>query len=201
MPKGPRAGVFSIDGEAQNSRYVLCASSLFAYVVESWAPCARRTVVLCVDGQADVAALVRGAASSSEVGDVLIGSLGDASARIDTHWRAEYVHTKSNTADERSRRFEGPARGRCSRVSGALPKSFTRDAESWISIRKYPTCVTNAKRPIPQYRPIGILTREFMVKVMFLFTFLADFACFAAYLGFLGKKIPDKMIRRNGGIC
>ena len=58
-----------------------------------------RTVVICVDNQSAVSAMTRGS-SDSELGEAIANAFWIPASRANARWRAEYVRTTANLADE-----------------------------------------------------------------------------------------------------
>ena len=95
------------EGESPIFLYELCAAVLMVYIENGWGNTKPRTCVLCVDNQADVAALVKGR-STSDLAGVLANLFWDAASRGNTRRRIEYVRAKSNSADDPSRQCALP---------------------------------------------------------------------------------------------
>ena len=82
LPELLRTMATQAEGESPIHLYELRASILLAHIVLSWGEASNRTVVLCVDNQAAVAAQIKGA-SACEFGGVLVTAFRNADARPD----------------------------------------------------------------------------------------------------------------------
>ena len=117
--------------------YELCAAILVAFCALDW-PRTARTCVLCIDNQAVVATLVKGS-SSSQLGSLLANLFWTIAARCTTTWWIEYVHTKSNTADQPSGWCDKTERGQCTSPTRNVPAAFAETFSNWLTLHREAT--------------------------------------------------------------
>ena len=130
--------VCSLPGESPIFLYELCAAILVVCCSFDWPDAANRTCVLCVDNEAAVATLVKGS-SSSPVGAILANLFWTLATRGSILRWIEYVHTKSNGADQPSRRCDALPRKHCSVATTNLPATSKHCFSSWETLHREAT--------------------------------------------------------------
>ena len=131
-------------GELPIFAFELCAAILMVCISLDWPRHQHRTCVLCVDNKAAVAALVKGN-PTSKLGSLLTALFWNLATRGTTTWWAEYVHTKSNHADQPSRNCSASHERMCNLSNGQFPDTFRRVFKSWDALRKESTTVQQMK--------------------------------------------------------
>ena len=106
--------VNELPGESPISICELYAAILTARLALDWPRDKQRNGFLCVDNQADVAALVNGSPSSN-LGTTMASLFWNLAAMGSTIWWIEYVHAKSNDFDAPSRRYTSSFESECNR--------------------------------------------------------------------------------------
>ena len=125
-------------GESPIFVFELCASILMVCISLSWPRDQHRTRVLCVDNKAAVAALVKGN-STSKIGSLLTTLFRNLADRGTATWRVEYVHTKSNRADQPSRNCSADHERKCTPSNGQCLQTSLCTFKSWGALRKAAT--------------------------------------------------------------
>ena len=128
-----------LPGESPIFIYELCAAVLLAYCAREWRGISR-TCVVCIDNKAAVATLVKGS-STSPIGTLLANLFWTVATQGNTTWWIEYVHTKSNIADQPSRQRTRTAGKPCNKSTRNVPIEFEQTFATWTSLHREATVV------------------------------------------------------------